>query len=87
MRFEGVHPFHGACLDALLVLVLLQAVCIKDCDVYTYQSDLETDPFGKQGWPPCVERTGLPPFGRLCGHGMGGVAHASRAPMHMHMHM
>ena len=24
----------------------MQAIVLKDCDVYSYQSDLDTDPFG-----------------------------------------
>ena len=27
-------------------LFALQAIVLKECDVYSYKSDLETDPFG-----------------------------------------
>jgi len=45
------------CLHTLFYFVLavanhisahvFQAINLKDCDVYTYQSDMETDPFGE----------------------------------------
>lgn len=31
----------------MLLCTMLQAIDLKDCDVYSYKSDGETDPFGK----------------------------------------
>lgn len=31
----------------------LQAIVLKECDVYSYKSDLETDPFGMSPHPIC----------------------------------
>jgi len=34
-----------------------QAINLKDCDVYTYQSDMETDPFGGYNQASTLEST------------------------------
>ncbi len=42
----GPGPSHPAL--SLPVTPSPQAICLKECDVYCYKSDLETDPFGEQ---------------------------------------
>ncbi len=34
-------------------LFALQAIVLKECDVYSYKSDLETDPFGMSPHSVC----------------------------------
>ena len=42
--YGGDEPF----LDSLW-RVLDEACCLADCDIYSYKSDLDTDPFGEEG--------------------------------------
>ena len=43
------------------LLIALQAITIAECDIYTYQSDLESDPFGEERhlhtlvWPSIIK--------------------------------
>jgi hypothetical protein len=42
-----------AVLTCICCLLYLQAIDLKECDVYSYKSDGETDPFGKIGLMHC----------------------------------
>lgn len=38
---------------------MMQAIDLKDCDVYSYQSDLEADPFGEHTATSCCDGVGF----------------------------
>lgn len=40
-------PFCCFCLPMCVPLCVSQAIDLKECDVYSYKSDGETDPFGE----------------------------------------
>lgn len=42
------HIQSSCCFCVIVIAHALQAIDLKDCDVYSYKSDGETDPFGEQ---------------------------------------
>lgn len=61
----------------LLLLHPLQAVDLKDCELYSYQSDLDTDPFGEQRLPAAATAAAAAVPGPAC---LPAAVHAVRHP-------